>query len=340
MANRARRNRNENDEERRSPFKDGRVVAVLLLASVVIVTLVVGFVILARRVSVIEEARQQPPLDFQPTSFTPNITETNVDVPNTGLSSMQQTSEPTSHPTSNPSSNPTPIPLKFTSFAEMTPAPTNRPGQILSLSLPPVVSRGDFNISTPITSNEDDFQFFDGCMFNIRVKSSSGSNCAKFRLTAMDTLLKDTNGEQIPIEIYTKTGGYRGFENARGEWTNVLRFNQVWIQGNGPNRFSHLKENFFSGFNVAPIWLWEGQTRAFYITVAEKGLSAMIAQNGVEEGQPYLENGDLEITDGTCFAYPFNLDSDVSSNITVPMRWLGSIMYVETAFSGIRCIPP
>ena len=25
-----------------------------------------------------------------------------------------------------------------------TPAPTNRPGQILSLSLPPVVSRGDF----------------------------------------------------------------------------------------------------------------------------------------------------------------------------------------------------
>lgn len=296
---------------KRNPFKDRRVMTVLFVAIVLIITLIIGFIILSRRISFI--AKPIKPIRVPISSPTPAPTLTRNITP------------------------PTPSPVSPVPPATPVTAPSNPTEPPPVVIIPTITNvNGDFNFSTPIARNTD-FQAVDGCMFNVRVKPFCGFTNPKFRLTSMDVLLNDTKG-QVPIEIYTRIGGYKGFENIRTGWKSVLGSESVWLKGNGASRFTPMKPNFFASSGGNTIWFWEGQTRAFYVTVAEHGRDSLLAQNGFMEEQSYLENSDLEITDGVCFAYPFNA-GNIAADSMIPMRWLGSIMYTETIASQLLCGP-
>lgn len=175
------------------------------------------------------------------------------------------------------------------------------------------------SISTPLGLKADQLNFVDGCMFNVHVGD------AALKLVSMDILLDDTSGEEVEIEVWTKRGTYVGHESSE-LWESVFGDDSVYVIGNGPTEFTHLKRGFFNGFGTKNFFLQKNQVRAFYVTVKSNSThhkNIMISGNGEREGQVYLSDNHVSITDGTCFGYPFNIDNSP----LVPMRWFGSLNY-------------
>ena len=197
-------------------------------------------------------------------------------------------------------------------------------------TLSPTMMYTPGNFSTPIT---EDFHFVDGCMFNVHAGNSN------IKFNSIDILLSNTGGSEVAVEVWTKKGSYIN-DVSRDSWVNVFGDQTVTVVGNGPTQFAQIDPSYFKGGGGGSndLFLRKKKIRAFYVTVKstdESTKNLMISGIGDREGQIYLSNKDISITDGTCFGYPFNENNDR----LVAMRWFGSLNYEQTGFNPFASIP-
>lgn len=116
--------------------------------------------------------------------------------------------------------------------------------------------------------------------------------------------------DMVDVEVYTKTGTYRGFEKDESEWTLIATAS---VKGSGKGERTLLPQDLFD----APISVNAGNTQAFYVTLTT---AQMRYSDGDEVGAVYASSPDLQILQGAGVVYPFRATYE-------PRVWNGGLLY-------------
>lgn len=101
-----------------------------------------------------------------------------------------------------------------------------------------------------------------------------------------------SNSEVARVEIWTKSGSYKGFEKNATAWTMLLR---TEIETNGRGKGTLLQ--------LSPLAMTSQQRQAFYVSTT--GGDGLRYTNGDGVGTVLAENDDLQILEGVGKTYPF-----------------------------------
>lgn len=142
-----------------------------------------------------------------------------------------------------------------------------------------------------------------GNMFEIRAKN-------EVQITSFDIDAAQDRGTLINAYVYTKVGGYEGFQRNPAEWTHIQT---VKIESRGENELTKLPNL------PRPIVIPAGRRQSFYVTLDTDGMQYT---GGQSEGRLYASDDNLEFFEGVGVAYPFSTTSS-------PRIFNGSIMYIE-----------
>ena len=116
------------------------------------------------------------------------------------------------------------------------------------------------------------------------------------------------------LEVYTRLGGYSGFQNSSVGW-DLIHNSTLVSAGDGNASFLDISDTLFNS----------NSTYGLYITVTNG--SGMNYTNGNSEGSVYVSDSFLQIKQGLGKSYAF------SSSFS-PRVWNGTIHYTTTDVSG------
>ena len=119
--------------------------------------------------------------------------------------------------------------------------------------------------------------------------------------------------DMVDVEVYTKSGTYRGFERDESSWTLI---GTVSVKGSGKGQRTLLPEDLFD----TPVTVNAGETQAFYITLTT---AQMRYSDGDALGAVYAEDANLKILQGAGVVYPFRATYQ-------PRVWNGGLIYSTT----------
>jgi len=125
--------------------------------------------------------------------------------------------------------------------------------------------------------------------------------------------------DMVDVEVYTKTGTYRGSERDESAWTLIATAS---VKGSGKGQRTLLPADLFD----APITVNAGETQAFYVTLTT---AQMRYSDGDELGAVYASSADLQILQGAGVVYPFGNGSS-SAGVWEPRIWNGGLI-ISTA---------
>ena len=114
------------------------------------------------------------------------------------------------------------------------------------------------------------------------------------------------------MEIYTRPGSYAGFGGSSDGWT---------LLGTAPITYTGGLTRVDIPVNVE---IRAGETQAFYVTSAVTGGTSLNYSNGTSEGAVYVEDANLQFTQGVGLEYPF---SNGTGAFYTPRIWNGAIHY-------------
>lgn len=192
------------------------------------------------------------------------------------------------------SPSPTPVPTPFPT-QQPTPSPTPQP-----------LSPTNNDV---LTTTMDGLNGADGNQFDVRALTTS------IDIESFDIHLQGSNAHVI--EIYSKTGSYSGHQKNSTSWNHIQTF--TGIQANGRGSFTFLPNL------SAPITVFPGETRSFYVTVSPTGGSVMRYSDGASgsEFNVFASDSHLEICTGNGNVHPFGQTFQ-------PRIWNGRIHYSLT----------
>jgi len=143
-----------------------------------------------------------------------------------------------------------------------------------------------------------------GSMFDIIAQN-------EVQITGFEIDAKD-QGTYINAYVYTKVGGYGGYQNNKAVWKQIQT---ARIESRGEYEFTKLP-------NLPnPIRIPAGRTQSFYVTFESNHMSYT---NGQSEGRLYASDDNLEFYEGIGVSFPF----EPSQTAQI---WNGRINYVEVA---------
>ena len=216
------------------------------------------------------------------------------------ISAIKSTTKPTKRPTRKPTPAPIRSPMKKPSVK-----PSRRPSRKPTVSPRRNITPSNRPSSPKVKRLATTFSGGSGqsgSMFSVQ---------AKVPLTIQTLDIHLANATGIPIQVWSKSGLYLGFENRKSEWTQIVN---ATISGAGIHRVTKLG-NMFTPIKVRPF-----QNVSFYVTAASNK-TALIGSAGSQVNTPYSLNNDLVIMEGAEITYPFG--QSIS-----PRVWNGAIRYI------------
>ena len=147
-----------------------------------------------------------------------------------------------------------------------------------------------------------------GCMFDV---------AAKRDITITEFDVHTTSNIAIDIEVWTKEGPLRGYENDPTHW---IMMGCGEVLGRGYSRPTNVPHDMLSLIAIA-----QDATHAIYTTFVQPNGAFMQytpSENGLSTGGVYVENDDLEVIVGVGKSYYFGLGTYYDR------MWNGDIRYV------------
>jgi len=206
--------------------------------------------------------------------------------------------------------NSTPFELNAPAIPQST-RPTNSPS-LIPVWESKTPSSGPSLIREPHLSNGDDSEkelistYAGGSGLSGNMFALKASNCIAITKIDVNTVIRDPI-----IEVWIRSGNYRGHEFERASWT--LHYAGL-ANGLGPSKIT--RELF------EPIYLDDSSELSLYVTV--QGETGMRYTVGQQEGRVFSKNEDLAILEGIGVRYPFGQSFS-------PRVWNGAISYVPTS---------
>jgi hypothetical protein len=142
-----------------------------------------------------------------------------------------------------------------------------------------------------------------GNMFTVTAK-------ARLAVTTVDMNIGST--DQIYVEVFTKEGTYKGFEEDPGAWTRVSATN---VTGSGTGIGTSIPYQDFTAVNML-----ENQTWAFYVTLSTADIK--YSRTSVELGDPFVSDDYISISAGAGLAAP-----DFGGSLFEPRAFNGKVYY-------------
>ena len=116
--------------------------------------------------------------------------------------------------------------------------------------------------------------------------------------------------DMVDVEVYTKTGSYRGYEKNTPAWKLIATAS---VKGSGKGQRTLLPEDLFD----APIAVNASNTQAFYVTLTT---AQMRYSDGDDLGAVHASSPNLQILQGAGVVYPFRATYQ-------PRVWNGGLLY-------------
>lgn len=149
----------------------------------------------------------------------------------------------------------------------------------------------------------------DGCMFDIKVPSvEDGGPSEGLSVIALE-MSTFVQGEEICVEVYTKSGTYEGFENdvqlsADGSWSSSTWsiLGAATVIGKGERMPTHIPIGYLD-----PVYVTPGNTQGFYVTMTKPEMRYTEPKYDEESGDLFSAptNGHIQIMVGSAVSYPF-----------------------------------
>jgi len=196
-------------------------------------------------------------------------------------------------------------------------APTNTPSMLPSLTPSHVPSNAPSATAAPSYSPTATVVFGPSKKLVTTYKGGNASFGAMFVVKAGIEAIKiltidfhTTATNSLNVQIWTRLGGYLGYETKPLAWRKVA---SVQVQGQGQNSPTRVPEEDFSSVNV-----WPRSSQAFYISLDEPTLQ--------------YTNGDKLLEDMNMFTNPyFQFEVGVGMGDTTPF---GNVIYPDRCFNG------
>lgn len=204
---------------------------------------------------------------------------------------------PSAIPTKNPTRVPSPQPTKETTL-EPSPQPTKPRLKTLHTTMD-----GQFRQS--------------GNMFDIYAKSGD------IQIKSIDIHVISEGEDTINVEVWVpmrSNTSYRNIHKSRLSWRRLF---STSLNGKGENKLTHIPSKHFI---KNPITIKKGEIQGMYVTLTEpnmlysKGTVTSIGGDKFDARNVYVENDDIEISEGAAKVYLFRDSFE-------PRVWNGNINY-------------
>ncbi|KAL7517831.1 hypothetical protein ACHAWX_002719 [Stephanocyclus meneghinianus] len=141
----------------------------------------------------------------------------------------------------------------------------------------------------------------DGIMFDVRVNSNDASASQGIVVLGLD-ILTPASFETVCVEIYSREGGYKGFDTVQSAWEFL---GSVTVLGLGKDTPTIIPLGSFDPVYIAP-----NSTRAFYVTTQDESMRYTAYSDGEQTSGSVFASSDeggvnVDILMGVAKNYPF-----------------------------------